>query len=79
MVLDFFKQSRELATRLRHRGFAAEGQALLDAIDGGSTGTEVQMALRYHLRRISANERIETSLREVSRELAMEITGVLGT
>ncbi len=79
MAVDYFKQSRELAIRLKHQGFAAEGQALLDAIDGGSTGTEIQMALRYHLRRISADERIETSLREVSRELAMEITGVLGT
>lgn len=79
MVVDSFKKSRELATELQHRGLAAEGQTLLDAIDGGSTGTEIQMAVRFHLRRISADDRIDTSLRELSRQLAVEITRVLGT
>ena len=48
-ALDYYAEARKIATHLKSVGREADGCQLLDAIDARSTGTEILMALRFHL------------------------------
>jgi hypothetical protein len=75
---DYFQQSRELAALLRAHGFGAESEAVLNSIEGGSTGTEIHMMLRHYLRRIAADERVDAGVRSQADQIVREITAALG-
>lgn len=75
---DYFQQSRELAALLRVHGFGAESEAVLNSIEGGSTGTEIHMMLRHYLRRIAADERVDAGVRSQADQIVREITAALG-
>lgn len=48
-IIDPYSEADELIASLRRAGFRAEADTLREAIDSGSTGTEIFMALRWHL------------------------------
>lgn len=77
MVNDYFEQSRRLAAELQRCGHEADGQALIDAIECGSIGTEIHMALQYHLRRVSEIQPLDPRLRAAAHQLALEVTKAL--
>lgn len=74
-----FGRVSAFAAALRESGWGVEADALTEAIEVGSTGSEIQMALRYHLRRVAENERIDDALRHRAAELSEVISHTLGT
>lgn len=50
MAYDHYAVARSIAARLRSEGYEEWSKKLLAAIDDGSTGTEIFMALRWQLR-----------------------------
>lgn len=47
--MDYYAEALEIARCLERDGLAADAQSLRDAIDNGSIGTEILMALRWNL------------------------------
>jgi hypothetical protein len=74
---DYFQLSKQLATQLAALGFFAQAQLLNDAIDGGSTGTEIHMALRHHLRSVADAPDLDSELRATARQIVARITKAL--
>lgn len=48
-IIDPYAEAAALISRLKECGLASKGDDLQDAMDLGSTGTEIFMALRWHL------------------------------
>jgi hypothetical protein len=48
-----YAATRELISHLEHKGYQKEADTLRAAMEEGATGTEIFMALRYHLDEIS--------------------------
>ena len=46
---DHYAAAHELIEELRSKGHTSEANLLVEAIAGGATGTEIFMALRFHL------------------------------
>jgi hypothetical protein len=79
MTIDYYAEARELATRIQREGLAAEAQALIDAMDAGSTATEILMALRWHLTEIDqANNISNLDTRRRIRDLLQGVHAALG-
>jgi hypothetical protein len=79
MTRDYYQEAREIALRLERDGGKADAESLVDAIESGATGTEILMALRWHLDRIEASNPAtspETLLR--IRALRKAINAALG-
>ncbi|MSP73584.1 MAG: hypothetical protein EXR76_15715 [Myxococcales bacterium] len=49
IITDPYAEAADLIARLQAVGRQADAEVLQDAIDSGSTGTEIFMALRWHL------------------------------
>ncbi len=49
---DYYAAAEELISRLEKEGHAVDAAKLRTAIEEGSTGTEIFMALRFHLTEI---------------------------
>ena len=79
MAIDYYAEAGEIARCLERDGLARDAQNLRDAISDGSTGTEILMALRWHLQRID-KARPATSPETLGqiRSLAAAIGAVLG-
>lgn len=74
---DYFQLSKQLASQLAALGFVAQAQLLNDAIDGASTGTEIHMALRHHLRSVADAADLDSELRATAKQLVARITKAL--
>jgi hypothetical protein len=80
MTVDYHAEAREIARSLDDEGYKGEAQSLRDAIDNGSTGTEILMGLRWNLQRIDqASLSISPGLRARARDLAGAIGKALGS
>ena len=55
--MDIYEETKRLAGHLEARGVATWPQRLRDAIEAGSTGTEIIMAIRWNLREMLAASR----------------------
>lgn len=75
--LDCFQLSKHLAAQLAALGFVDQAQLLNGAIDGGSTGTEIHMALRHHLRSVADAADLDSDLRATAKQIVARITKVL--
>lgn len=74
MSRDYYAEAMGIAQRLDDEGLADKARALREAIETGSTGTEILMALRWNLQRIdSENLGVGMSTRERIRELGAAI------
>lgn len=49
---DHYVEAKKVAELLAEEGHAAVGQSLLQAIAGGTSGTEIFMRLKYHLEQV---------------------------
>jgi hypothetical protein len=79
MSPSYHTEAREIAGRLEQAGLAADARTLVDAIDAGSTGTEILMALRWQLRRIDeSRSHLDADIRARIRALASAIDRALG-
>jgi hypothetical protein len=79
MAPDWYAEARDMARSLDQENLKNEAQSLRDAIDNGSTATEILMALRRQLKRIDqANLSISLEMRGRIRHLVAELALVLG-
>lgn len=73
---DISAAARECADRLADSGYVARAHQLRDAVDGASTGGELVMALRWHLKVILRDEEgISESLRDQIHRIINAIDG----
>ena len=78
MARDYYAEAREIAKRLASDGLTSEAQVLVDAIDTGSTATEILMALRWHLKRIDESNPVTSpQTRHRIRDLQVAISDAL--
>jgi hypothetical protein len=78
MARDYYTEASGIARSLEKHGLIIEAQALIDAIDAGSTATEILMALRWHLQRIDeSNPAMGLETRCRIRDLRAAIGGAL--
>ena len=79
MTRDYHREARDIAARLEQEGLTAEAASLVDAIEGGSTGTEILMALRWHLDRIDKSGAVkDPETRRLIVDLGQAIGSALG-
>ena len=65
MAYDCYKEAHALADLLRDVGLDEEASSLEGAIAGGSTATEILMALRWNLSRIcNTHPNLDSSLQQ---------------
>jgi hypothetical protein len=78
MATDYHAEAREIARLLDLESLNGEAQSLRDAIDAGSTGSEILMALRWRLEHIDgSNLRMNPETRGRIRRLLTEIGSTL--
>ena len=79
MTRDYYAEARDIAQSLDNGGLSEDARGLRDAIAAGATGTEILMALRWHLQRIAnATLSLDFATREKIRDLTEAISSALG-
>jgi hypothetical protein len=79
MNRDWINEARAIADELKITGFEKESCRILDAIDSGSTGGEILMALRWNLEEIlKSSSLFDFGLRGQIEEISKGITTLLG-
>jgi hypothetical protein len=79
MNRDWINEARAIADELKITGFEKESCRILDAIDSGSTGGEILMALRWNLEEIlKSSSSFDFGLRGQIEEISKGITTLLG-
>lgn len=79
MARDYYDEALDIARSLEDEGLSAEAQTLREAIDRGSTGTEILMALRFRLKHIyEAGLLRGGKTKDQIRDLAAAISAALG-
>jgi hypothetical protein len=74
MSRDYYAEALELAQILEAEGRRSDSKLLRDAIADGATGSEILMALRWHLKRIEeATSESDTETRSRIRDLSTAI------
>lgn len=74
---DHYAATRELIKDLHSKGHINEANLLLEAMENGATGTEIFMALRFHLLEILQQDRLEESSNVLAIKLIKELDRVL--
>lgn len=74
---DHYAAARELISRLGQAGYATEAAALKAAMDQGATGTEIFMALRFHLAEIIGRVPLEGDSQTLASRLLAELDDAL--
>lgn len=70
---DHYKEADELIEELRKFGFDEAADGLREAIDGGSTGTEIFMALRWKLGKLLEQSKLPELLQARAKRLRKEL------
>lgn len=80
MARDYYAEALNIAQLLEADELMAEAQAIRDAISSGSTGTEILMALRWHLQRLDKElPQMRPKMRDQIRDLTSAISsGLVG-
>lgn len=75
---DIYGRAFDVAERLWVAGHEKEATELRAAIDGGATGTEILMAIRWHLRRWDADRLgLSSEAIDMVRDLRRELDKIL--
>jgi hypothetical protein len=69
-AFEHYMKVRELISRLEHEGLSAEAQDLRSVLEGGATGTEIFMGLRFHLSKIVEVKGLAAETRRLAQELS---------
>ena len=75
--IDIYAEISKYCSALEMSGFAAEACQLKSAIAEGATGTEILMALRFHLKKIVERASLEERSDESAAWLLSEINAAL--
>jgi hypothetical protein len=79
MNQDIYKESSHIADLLEREGLKSSAQEIRDAIDYGSTATEILMELRWRLRALRDTRMLEDELsRQRLRRLLLRLDVLLG-
>jgi hypothetical protein len=70
---DYYAAARNLITLLYTEGHAIEAEELKDAMENGATGTEILMALRFHLAKIIRSVSLKGALQIHALKLLSEL------
>ena len=76
--MDVHEQAMKVAAELDALEFSERAEALRNAMAAGSTGGEIHMALRYHLRETLEQAGLPGELRQALQSLLSEIGEALG-
>lgn len=60
---DIYQAVEQLLADMRFEGFVCEANALKDAVAEGATGTEILMAIAFHLRNFSDQNALSEKLK----------------
>lgn len=74
---DHYAAARTLISHLEHAGLASEAAALVAAMEDGATGTEIFMALRFHLSEILNRAHLPVDARKLASRLMNELDDTL--
>jgi len=74
---DYYLEARDLISRLKSEGDDESASKLRSAMEGGATGTEILMALRFHLAEIIKNIPLRDETRIQASRLLVEIIDAL--
>lgn len=75
---DHYAAAQELISRLESEGHAADAAKLRAAMEDGSTGTEIFMALRFHLAEIVRRTPLKGETQTKASRLLGELNDALG-
>jgi hypothetical protein len=75
--LDHYETARELITYLLDHGHNDEAASLMSAMENGATGTEIFMAIRFHLSDIIKRVPLENSVQILALRLLAELNSAL--
>jgi len=79
MSRDYYAEGEQIACSLESHGLTSEAKCIRDAIDGGSTASEILMRLRWQLLKIdAANLPMNLGTRAKIRDLSLAIGAALG-
>lgn len=79
MNRDWIQESKLLAADLQTAGFEEEARRIMDAIESGSTGGEIYMALRWTLGELrKTNPALKADVKRRIGEITKGITEALG-
>lgn len=76
-TFDHYAAARELILHLELDGHATEAATLNAAMEGGATGTEILMALRFHLAEIINRASLKGDAKARALRLLVELNGAL--
>jgi hypothetical protein len=74
---DFYAASAELASLLENDGHSSAAAKLRTAIEEGSTGTEILMALRYNLVEVTGQIPLKGNAQRMASRLLAELNNAL--
>lgn len=74
---DHYNEAKTLISTLRDTPCADYADALQAAIDGGSTGTEIFLALRWNLEHLIDEENLDPAIRRRAIQLRDELDSAL--
>ena len=74
---DHYAAVRVLIAHLSHAGYAAEAASLTAAMEEGATGTEIFMALRFHLSKIIQSMPLQGESQRLASRLLSELEDAL--
>lgn len=78
MSYDIYAEVYAIENLLVDEGLAGRSRRLQLAIDQGSTGTEVLMALRFEIEQTMASEHVSDIMEVRMKRICREISSVLG-
>ncbi len=70
---DFYLEIRKYAKQLETLGFLKYSSKLLDAIEKGSTGGEIVMALRHNLQELLKSEELSDAMKQQAKKFISKI------
>jgi hypothetical protein len=70
---DIYESVERLVAEMCFAGYVSEANALRDAIAEGATGTEILMAIAFHLRSFSDKNAISEKLKIQTKEIIFHV------
>lgn len=77
MAYDHYQETEELISMLKNTDIKHYGESLQRAMDEGATGTEIFMALRWHVRQLLAESSMDDVMRAKAKRLLNELDKAL--
>lgn len=73
MSFDHYAEANSIIKLLQHEGLTSYADKLTNAMEEGSTGTEIFMALRFYIKELLDNEKLSAFLKAKTKRLYGEL------